>query len=608
MQLGMTNTTASRLKPKRTGKILEFLGVRKKTRLSSEQLEKNLVTGEADVEEEGSSNGSTVTAKTQIQECATAELSIVEGAPTEIINRILNTLLEQELPDIFSALCFGLTSRRNWEYFVTWTIQATSKNIWTRFPPRFLKGPIMVRSILNPSQRQQLILLKEWLGPKYRPPNSLLIPSYLSCAVYGESNEENIEEEILEDRFYHLIMYQATKVNIPSPFGLGDVWKAVDMTRMPPRSPPTPKSKQFLEPNQLRSDTYILQTLPPTIASTPTPNIPTTITTTYNTGRPLRPASERGNGATTASQVSFEVRDRLTANPNQFKGTEVHRQHLMRPREIAVEMTVDKVRKAPSAGPSPVKSKKRPAEDTKAEKDGTSSQHARKRRYNTAKRRAAKFDFPTEITRLILRCLISEHQTFESDFCTAVCFGLTCRTHWAIFRSIYSGKIPLLVQSPNTFNQRKAFVPYRLGDLLVKWMFPTYRPLPCQLLKGKMVIADTASISVYVSFAAYPNVGGEKDQRLLERMAQYRQEYARHYQVWSIYKTWMIRDWVEAQPEAMAYKRSRGLGEDKTKVGMRDGFEMLKLVDVQTKEHKLRVKQVVDMMLRFIEGRQSYDF
>ncbi|KAF7936678.1 uncharacterized protein EAE97_008044 [Botrytis byssoidea] len=448
---------------------------------------------------------------------------------------------------------------------------------------------------------------------------------------------------------------------------------------MPPRRPPTPKSKQpqFLEPNKLRSDTYILQTLAPTIVSTPAPNIPTTITTTYNTGRPLRPASERGNGAATASQVPFEVRDRLTANPNQFEGAEVHRQHLMHPREIAVEMTVDKVRKAPSASPSQLKSKKRSAEDTKAEKDGRSSQPARKRRYNTAKRRAVKFDFPTEITRLILRCLISEHQTFESDLCTAVCFGLTCRTHWAIFRSIFSGKIPLLVQSPNTFNQRKAYVPYRLGDLLVKWMLPTYRPLPCQLLDGKLAISDTASISVYVSFAAYPHAGGEKDQRLTERMAQYRrncfmefyciyqnirhdryiiprglnwfipnpyrmgeewypatirflkhtifrwksdchmdreyhwlndkEEYTRHYQVWSIYKTWMIRDWVEAQPEAMAYKRSRGLGEDKKKVGMRDGFEMLKLVDVQTKEHKLRVKQIVDVMLRFLEGRPSHD-
>ncbi|KAF7936679.1 uncharacterized protein EAE97_008045 [Botrytis byssoidea] len=285
----MMNTTVSRLKRKRTdarykAQIVQFYTLtypdfrqRKKSRLSSEQLENNLVSGEAAVDEEGSSNGSTVTAKTQIQECATTELSIVEGAPTEIINRILNTFLEQEFPDIFSALCFGLTSRRNWAIlrnldhtsyfkehmdqipsiidfkydqiplFNPYCEQAESNSVddesnrneytfkhvsFNRCWPRFLKGPVIVRSSLNPSQRQQLILSKEWMGPKYRPPTSLLIPSYLSCAVYGELNEESIEEEILEDRLYHFIMYQAMKVNIPSPFGLGDVWEAVDMTRV----------------------------------------------------------------------------------------------------------------------------------------------------------------------------------------------------------------------------------------------------------------------------------------------------------------------------------------------------------------------------------------
>ncbi|TGO17113.1 hypothetical protein BPAE_0448g00040 [Botrytis paeoniae] len=84
------------------------------SRLSIDQLESNLVPGEAAVDEEGSSDGSTVTAKAQIQECATAESSIVESAPTEIINKILNNLLEKGFPDICSALCFGLTSRRNW--------------------------------------------------------------------------------------------------------------------------------------------------------------------------------------------------------------------------------------------------------------------------------------------------------------------------------------------------------------------------------------------------------------------------------------------------------------------------------------------------------------
>ncbi|KAF7879903.1 uncharacterized protein EAF02_007540 [Botrytis sinoallii] len=84
------------------------------SRLSIDQLESNLVPGEATADEEVPSNGSTVTAKAQIQKCATAEPSIVESAPTEIINKILNNLLQEDFPDICSALCFGLTSHRNW--------------------------------------------------------------------------------------------------------------------------------------------------------------------------------------------------------------------------------------------------------------------------------------------------------------------------------------------------------------------------------------------------------------------------------------------------------------------------------------------------------------
>ncbi|THV45051.1 hypothetical protein BGAL_0537g00050 [Botrytis galanthina] len=247
------------------------------SRLSIDQLKSDLVLGEAAADKKGSSDSSTVTAKTQIQECATAELSIVESAPTEIINKILNSFLEQDFPDIFSALCFGLSSRRNWAIlrnldhtaylkehmdhipsiidfkydkiplFNPYWEQAESNSIddesnrneytfkhvsfkcrW----PRFLKKPIIVRGSLQPSQRQQLILLKEWMGPKYRPPTSLVIHYYLSCAVYGESDEESIEEEILEDRFYHFITYQEMKISTPSPFGLGDVWEAVDMSRV----------------------------------------------------------------------------------------------------------------------------------------------------------------------------------------------------------------------------------------------------------------------------------------------------------------------------------------------------------------------------------------
>ena len=287
---------------------------------------------------------------------------------------------------------------------------------------------------------------------------------------------------------------------------------------------------------------------------------------------------------------------------------------------------------------------------------------------------AAKFNFPTEIIRLIFRCLISEHQTFDNDLCTAVCFALTCRPHWIIFRSIHSLKISLLVQAPRTFNHKKASVPYRLGDLLIQWMLPLYRPLRCVIQDGRVVLEGIVAITLFVSFAAYPKVGGEKDRELESRIFEYKrnffskfyciyhgihyslendvaglnwfipnpfrmglewypatirflkqtifgwkpdchldreyhwltnkEEYTRHYQVWSIYKGWMVGDWVEAQPEAMAYKRSRGLGEDQTKIGMRDGFEMLKLVDVQSVEHKQRVQEVVSEMMKIVPNQR----
>ncbi|TGO45024.1 hypothetical protein BCON_0432g00030 [Botryotinia convoluta] len=241
---------------------------RHKSRLSSDHLENNLLPGEVAVDEEVSSNGSTVTAKAQIQECAKAEPSTVENAPTEIINKILNNLLEKDCPDICSALCFGLTSRRNWAIlrnldhtsylkehmdhipsiidfkydkiplFNPFHEQAGSNSIgdesirheYTFNPvfsnglyPRFFKDAVVVKQSLQPSQRKQLMLFKEWMGPKYRPPTSFIIPYYLSCAVYGEPDGESIEEEILEDRFCEFIHYQAMRRRIPSPLGLGDV-------------------------------------------------------------------------------------------------------------------------------------------------------------------------------------------------------------------------------------------------------------------------------------------------------------------------------------------------------------------------------------------------
>ncbi|TGO45023.1 hypothetical protein BCON_0432g00020 [Botryotinia convoluta] len=443
---------------------------------------------------------------------------------------------------------------------------------------------------------------------------------------------------------------------------------------MPPKRRPPPKLQQSRPSKSKQSnlDNFVSQTAASITANTPA----------ADNNSSLASAFAQDNRAAPVNQLPFQVRGPLLASLNQDDGAEIDREQVMRLRNMAVGQALNNTKNSFSYDPSQVNyvwpSKKRPAENTKSEKDGTGSQPARKKRYNTAKRRAAKFDFPTEIIHLILRCLISEHQTFEGDFCTAVCFALTCRPHWTIFRSIHSAKVPLLVQSPKTWNPRKAGVPYRLGDLLINWMLPTYRPLPCQLLDGKMVLRDVVAIDVFVSIAAYPDVGGEKDRRLAARMAEYRrncfigfyciyhdvrsdgygrppglnwfvpnpfrmgeewypattrflkhtifrwksdchmdreyhwlndkEEYSRHYRVWSTYKTWMLRDWVEAQPEAMAYKRSRGLGEDKAKVGMRDGFEMLKLIDVRSKEHKRKVKQVVNAMLRLVKGRPFYGY
>ncbi|KAF5874059.1 uncharacterized protein Bfra_004065 [Botrytis fragariae] len=731
---------------------------RQKSRLLSDQLETVLLPGEGAADEEGSSDGSTMTANAQIQECATAEPSIVEIAPTEIIDKILNNLFEKEFPDICSALCFGLTSRRNWAilrnldhtsylkehmdqipsiidfkydkiplfnpHYESYSVLEQSIIHKLVFYPYFFEDKTDINHHIKPSQRRQLMLFKKWMGPKYRLPSSSVIPYYLSCAVYGEPGVESIEEAIHRRRYSDFIRYIELKQKVTSPFGL-DMIRPISLGnldfgttrllnhfrhikvprrqnptdqphhqglsvlsfnfhyfhlrytqkentfsanttstfKMPPKSRPPPKS------TQANLDNFVLQTSASNTSNTPA----------AGNNSSLASASARNN-RTAPVKKRFQVRGPLLANLSQGDGAEIDREQVMRLRNMVVQEGLNTMQNFLKCDPSQVNyactSKKRPAEKTKSEENGTGDQPARKKRYNTAKRRAAKFNFPTEIIRLILRCLISEHQTFESDFCTAVCFALTCRPHWAIFRSIHSPKVSLLVQSPKTWNPKKAGVPHRLGDLLIDWMLPAYRPLPCRLLHGEMVLLDVMSIDVFVSIAAYPDVGGEKDKRLAERIYEYRrncflgfyciyngvrsdgfgqpaglnwfvpnpyrmgekwysattrflkhtifkwksdchldreyhwlndkEEYSRHYRVWSTYKTWMLRDWVEAQPEAMAYKRSRGLGEDKAKVGMRDGFEMLKLVDVRSEEHKDKIKQVVNAMLRLVKGSQFY--
>ncbi|KAF7957105.1 hypothetical protein EAE96_004425 [Botrytis aclada] len=255
------------------------LRMRQQSGPSSDQLEKNLLLGEVAVDGEVSSVGSTVTAKGQTQEFATAEPSIIESAPTEIINKILNILLEQRDPDTCTALCFGLTSRRNWAILrnldhtsylkehmdhipgiidfkcdkiplfnpcyedprrrvrirrclhvdrpLSWRNSAVSVRKWDYY----FHQERVHRQALNSSQWKQFMLFKEWMGPKYRLPTSQFMPCYLSCAVYGESGSENIKEKILEDRFLDFLNSRPKKRNIQSPFGLGDSWVAVNIVK-----------------------------------------------------------------------------------------------------------------------------------------------------------------------------------------------------------------------------------------------------------------------------------------------------------------------------------------------------------------------------------------
>ncbi|TEY33905.1 hypothetical protein BOTCAL_0654g00020 [Botryotinia calthae] len=440
---------------------------------------------------------------------------------------------------------------------------------------------------------------------------------------------------------------------------------------MPPKRRPPPRSRSPSKSKKSKLDNSALKTLLSTTASVLAANDDLSFVS----------ASAKNEPATSDNQLFFETEDnalRMSTQKDRVKWS---------PPGYTLCGYNTEVKNGPNNQQNPfnyerkwqanygVKDNERAAQEIKSKEEKISSKPARKKRYNTAKRRAAKFNFPTEIIRLIFRCLIFEHQAFEDDFCTAVCFALTCRPHWIIFRSIHNSKISLLVQAPRTFNHKKSAVPYRLGDLLINWMLPQYRPLKCIIQDGKVVLEDTVTIKLFVSFAAYPKVGGKEDRGLESRIYEYKhncfskfyciyqgipyvskiipeglnwfipnpfrmglewypatirilkqtifgwnsdchldkdyhwlttkEEYTRHYQVWSIYKGWMGRDWVEAQPEAMAYKRSRGLVEDKKKIGMRDGFEMLKLVDVQSVEHKRRVKEVVSEMLKMVRNQRA---
>ncbi|KAF7957104.1 hypothetical protein EAE96_004424 [Botrytis aclada] len=413
---------------------------------------------------------------------------------------------------------------------------------------------------------------------------------------------------------------------------------------MSPKLRPPPKSKQSKPPKtkQTSKDSDVSQNSTSATVNTPA----------ANNDPSLGSAFAKDDLTAPLNQLSSQIGPPLLPPPNQEDGAQ----------------PVSEKNNAPCQGGrtwGPYR--KRSAED-----DGSSSQPARKRRYNPARGKAAKFKFPVEIIRLIFRCLISEHQTFKSDFCSAVCFALTSRRHREIFRSIHSAKVSLRDPAPGTRNLHKDGLPYLLGDLLIDWMLPTYRPM---LFHHQDAIAlyYIETIDVFISNDVYSKKGGAKEKRLAQRMKEHQrnlfsqfhsiyhalplntlkkpsvlnwfvpnpyrmgeewyaatarflkhtifkwksdchtekeyhwlrdsEEYSHHYHAWAIYKGWMLRDWVEAQPEAKKYKKSRGLGKDKSKVGMRDGFEMLKLVDVRSEEHKRKVREVGNAMLRAVKSR-----
>ncbi|KAF7863010.1 hypothetical protein EAF04_007093 [Stromatinia cepivora] len=305
--------------------------------------------------------------------------------------------------------------------------------------------------------------------------------------------------------------------------------------------------------------------------------------------------------------------------------------------------------------------------------DDTARRQAHAHKQSVYKKRVPRFHFPTELICKIFRCLLPRSKFFRSDYCTAVCFALTCSLHWNIFRQIYAGRIRLSTLSVGFKARRKdGWFTLTLGNLLKDWMYPKYRPMYCFVSTDGVMRFDPDRIRLYISTISYPVKGGEKEQKLASRIREYRKnhfldlqrtqsyqdhysshkplkldlfvpnpyrmgdewyfttlrilkhtvlcwpsdcaedgeedwlnttEYTRNYAMWQIYKKWMfLRDWVEEQPAALEYKKFHVLPEDKTKTSMKHAFQILRLVDVRSNQHKLKVQMVVKAMLKLVGG------
>lgn len=196
-----------------------------------------------------SNNCTAIILRNRLQNHLIPASSSVERAPVEIITQIFNLFLENASPDIVSALCFGLTCRRNWTILRNLDHSGYLKKHLDQIPSiidfKYDKIPLFnprfdeisntyefhphhipnwsdVEEFASKDQHKQLLLLKEWMGPKYRPPGFLNIPVYLSRAAYGEVSKA---ESSLMFRWTQYTKFRREgEWAVPSPFGLGDAW------------------------------------------------------------------------------------------------------------------------------------------------------------------------------------------------------------------------------------------------------------------------------------------------------------------------------------------------------------------------------------------------
>ncbi|QSZ31885.1 hypothetical protein DSL72_001454 [Monilinia vaccinii-corymbosi] len=241
---------------------------------------------------------------------------------------------------------------------------------------------------------------------------------------------------------------------------------------------------------------------------------------------------------------------------------------------------------------------------------------------------ATKFPFPIELVIMIFKNLLIDSESAQPDPCTAICFALTCCSHWDSFRQIFADKLPLKTVSPGSYHTRLGSV--RLGNFLQEWMAPKYRPIHWSVssrgaLKKKSVFVR----DLYVIAAKYDVEGVEEmEKKLAFRIYEYKRNhfshlhrvsrnhpnsavlngndlswhvpnpfdmgddwypatafilkhtilhwppfcstyneeedwldtvnYPYHYAIWKTYQSWMLRDWVEEQPQAVEYKKLHG--------------------------------------------------